>query len=399
MIITLCIDKNYIDYARISIATYRHHNPEARIVVCSEEPMPKDIGYDENVIIKLPRKFRTRGKDDRISNTAYMKLFLTKLPYEKILYVDADTICMKKLDKLWNMGCRYINLCESHSYGKKQAADLGIEKYGLTGMMLMNLNALRRINFTDKCLEVETRYPTPKTGWQHDETCINVAMKDRLNFIHKKWDYCHNRKYDNPISEDKAYILHYVGIDKLKMIKGERYSSMWPVAKHIYGKKIAIVGNAKSLFEERFGHEIDENDFIIRFNKGFVTRPKFQGTRTDLLILALTLTKEEIESYNAKFVANRSRYYQNETKLMIPDRERGRIAEYIGSQPSTGFIAIDMCMYFGAGEINLYGFDFEETPTFYNPKNYKTQHDYQTEKEIVQAYEKEAILKIHKKSA
>ena len=72
---------------------------------------------------------------------------------------------------------------------------------------------------------------------------------------------------------------------------------------------------------------------------------------------------------------------------------------YLGAQPSTGFIAIDMCIYFDAKQIDLYGFDFEETPTFYNPEGYVTQHKYANEKDIVERYERMGILRIHKKSS
>jgi len=400
MIITYCIDKNFIDYARISIASYRAHNPEAKIVIVSEERIDVDMGQDENIVCKLPRTLRNRGPLDRISNAAYLKLYLPLiLPYDKIIYVDADTICQRPIKKMWEMKCRYINICEGYKYGEKQAKAIGVKRYALTGMMVMNLKALRKINFTAICSFVEQILPDPETGWQHDETCINVAMKDRLTFIGKKWNYCHNRKYEKPIKEENAHILHYVGIDKIEMTKGVRYRTIKPIGNKIYKKRIAIVGNAKSLFDTTYGHEIDNHDFVIRFNKGFVTKPISQGSRTNLLILALTLTPEEIESYHSTYVVNRSRFYNNETKYQIPDIERGRLASFLDAQPSSGFIAVDMCLYYEAAQIDLYGFDFEETPTFYNPNDYVTQHNYQKEKDIILGYEKLGFLKINKKNA
>ena len=68
----------------------------------------------------------------------------------------------------------------------------------------------------------------------------------------------------------------------------------------------------------------------------------------------------------------------------------------LGSQPSTGFMAIDLCRYAGVKSIDLYGFDFEATKTFYNPANYKTQHDYPKEEEIVLELAEQEIVKIHK---
>ena len=397
MPIVFCIDENYIKYATKSISTYKQKNPNAKIIVVSERPI-FGIGEDENVLLKLPRKFRNRGDGDRITNTAYLKCFLTELEYDKILYVDADTICQRPLDELWKIPCKYINLCESHKYGKEQAKAIGHKKYGLTGMMVMNLKNLRKIRFTEKCLDVEKNYPTPETGWQHDETCINLAVGDKIRFINKKYNYCHNREYNRPIEEKDAFILHYVGKDKDEMIIREKYAEIVPIKKYIAGQSVAIVGNAKSLFDRKYGKEINEHDFVIRFNKGFVIDPESQGTKTSFLILACPLTKEQIDSYGSTFVANRSASskYGNEVQYTLGNRERNEIKNFIGSQPSTGFMAVDISLCFGAKSIDLYGFDFEETPTFYNPKDYKTQHDYTSERQILEEYERIGLIKIHR---
>lgn len=395
MKIVYCLDQNFVRYAEVSIKSYKEHNPTAEIIVVSESKIPH-IGQDRNFLIKLPKLYRNRGEGDRISNAAYLKLFLTGLPFDKILYVDGDTICQKPLKELWDMPCEYINICESHSFGKKQAAALGTDKYGLTGMMLMNLTNLRKIGFTEKCVEVAESDFTPATGWQHDETCINVAMSGKLTFIDKVFNYCHKRFYNDPINEKDAYILHYVGKDKSDMILPAKYKEIHKIGKEIKGKRVAIVGNAKSLFDKRYGAEIDNHDFIIRFNKGFITVPQAQGTKTDMLILALNLRFDERQSFNARYIVNRSKHYDNQTIWTIDQQERMDICARIGKQPSSGFMAIDICLAFGASEIDLYGFDFEETPTFYNPPYYQTQHDYSAEKEIVIGYEKEGKLKINR---
>lgn len=395
MIIAYVADENYKDYLQASIKSFLKYNPKAHIVVVSERPMP--CGH-ENILIPLYKKFRNRGIGDRISNTAYLKLYLTKLPYDKILYVDCDTICQAPLSELWDMKCDYINLTESHSYGKKQAEAIGAEKYGLTGMMVMNLKNLRKIDFTNKCLDVEMNYPTPSTGWQHDETCINVAMKDYINFIDKKWNYCHNRTYDLPIKESNAKILHYVGKDKAQMLTLPFYYNLPEVLNYLKGKKVAIVGNAKSIFDYSAGEEINKHDAIIRFNKGFVIDEESQGKRTSILILGCEINKIQIDSYNARFTINRSGHYRNAVQFVISQTDRELLKEKIGSQPSTGFMAIDLCLTAGTKHIDLYGFDWERTPTFYNPQGYETQHNYKTEESIVRSYESAGLLTVKKGS-
>ena len=74
---------------------------------------------------------------------------------------------------------------------------------------------------------------------------------------------------------------------------------------------------------------------------------------------------------------------------------RARLRAWIGKQPSSGFMAIDLCREAGAAKIDLYGFDFEKTPTFYNPADYVTQHDYASEEAIVCNMAKLGILTIN----
>ena len=393
MNIVFCIDKNYEMLARVSIASYKKYNPKAKVTIVAEYNVPP-IGQNETKVINLTREFRKRSDRDRISNAAYLKLFLTELNYRKIIYVDADTLCQKPLDDLWNLPCAYINLCESHSYGKQQALAIGHKKYGLTGMMVMNLDSLRKYGFTERCLTVEQCSNLPPTKWFHDETCINVAMGNLLTFIDKKFNYCHNRFYNDPIPEEDAYILHYVGKDKSDIYQNYKYGEILEIGDCIKGKRVAIVGNAKSLFGKKQGEKIDDHDFIIRFNKGFLYKPIDQGSKTSMLILACEITPAEIEGYKAQFVVNRSNSWKNKG-ITLSNTERMLMKDMIGKQPSSGFMAIDICLHFKAKSIDLYGFDFGATPTFYNAPNYKVPHDYDKEKELLQQYIRKRKVKVN----
>ena len=61
-----------------------------------------------------------------------------------------------------------------------------------------------------------------------------------------------------------------------------RYNNLEPVKAFLKGKSVAIVGNAKSLFNELYGEEIDHHDVVIRFTHGYITKPESQGTKTDV---------------------------------------------------------------------------------------------------------------------
>ena len=396
MIIVYCLDNTYIDYATVSIYLLKKYNPEAKVIIVSEKPL-KVKGADEYYVIDLGGQHRNRGNGDRISNAAYLKLMLPKLPYDKIIYLDGDTLIQKPLDEIWNTDIEYIGVTESHKYGKKQAQDLGLDRYALSGFMVMNLSNLRKMDFTNKCLEVEKKIPTPNTGWQHDETIINYLMKDKLTFLPLKYHYCYNREYEKKIDYSDVSVLHIVGKDKSYMFQYVRdihYPELEKIRQDIQGKRVAIIGNAQNIFDKEYGLEIDGYDFIIRFNRGFIIKPECQGKRTDFLITAANLSDEELSRFNAKYTANRSANYTSNCDFVINSWDRCLLANGLGSQPSTGFMAINICLFFKAKEICLFGFDFGKTETWYHIQKEECQHNYSKEQEVVRGYEINGLIKI-----
>ncbi|MBQ1392348.1 MAG: glycosyltransferase family 29 protein [Lachnospiraceae bacterium] len=149
------------------------------------------------------------------------------------------------------------------------------------------------------------------------------------------------------------------------------------------------------MFNGSYGAEIDSHDIVIRFNKGFIYYLNSQGKRTDILFLACLLRDDEREGYVAKYIINRSKNYRNPANFTMSNKDRERLKNILGAQPSTGFMAIDLCLEARAEQIDLYGFDFEATPTFYNEGDYKTQHNYSKEQEIVLEYQQKGLLTIH----
>ena len=216
--VAYCIDEKYKPLAEVSIKTLRKHNKNIKVVVVSESPIPV-LGADEYYIFNLGGQHRNRGHGDRITNASYLKLCLPNLPYDKIIYLDADTIIQKSLDEIWRKRIKYIGVTESHKYGNIQAKELGLKKYALAGFMVMNLKNLRGINFTEESFKFEKNNNIPDNLWRHEESILNSRWSDKLTFIPVKYHYCHNRAYKKPIPENEAFILHIVGRDKKNMYK------------------------------------------------------------------------------------------------------------------------------------------------------------------------------------
>ena len=220
IVVAYVCDKRYIPFLEKSMESVRIYNKNVEFAILSDSYFEvkgaKVFTFTPDI-----EKFKFK-QNDRMGYGVYYKLYLPKLPYNKILYIDCDIICQRPLKSLWEQKCEYICATESHQYGKVQAAQLHLQKYAITSMMLMNLKAMREDNFTEKCLNyLENNNP----HW-HDETTINALFSSKIKFIDVKYNYCHNRRYDNPIVESDAYLLHYIGKQKDEMLRLTNFNSL-----------------------------------------------------------------------------------------------------------------------------------------------------------------------------
>lgn len=165
----------------------------------------------------------------------------------------------------------------------------------------------------------------------------------------------------------------------------------------IADRSVCVVGNAQSLFEQRFGAEIEAHDIIIRLNKGFVFDRGSQGKRTDMVGLTPELSEVEVAEKFAPriwlMLIPKMRHYRIfssravKATLFYPFRFWLVDRNLIGRRPSSGFMIISWLMRLKAAKsVTLYGFDFGASGTYYNPDGYKTPHDFAREGEIIQEW-------------
>ena len=396
---------NPLRYLRMlvqSIRSVKKYNPSANVTVLSRH---KFSIPGVKVMTFNPGRHKFRFKPgDRMREGVYYKFWLPLLPYKKILYLDCDTVCQRPLASLWNTPCDFICGTESHSFGKSQAAELGMDRYMLTSMMLMNLDALRAADFTNRCIR---RMETDQFSW-HDESVINLEFGDRITYIDKKYNYCHKREYEEPIPESDAYILHFIGKKKADMIGHYDFLSLHGLKPAVRGKRVAIVGNACSILGTGHGKEIDAHDCVIRFNRGFPDKhPEDTGRKTTAVFLATTLTPEEIRKFGSAVLVARSSLCKNRCRFHLSSPDRCRFqneptqicAEHVGpgkySQASTGFIAIQFALAAGAKSIDLYGFDFFKTDTWHHKHPEILLHNGDKEAEKVLELADHGLITLH----
>ena len=207
--------KQYVDMCLLSAKSLLNIHPDANIIIVSNKIIP-NIPYKNIILQDLNNIQLKHNKNDRITSVSYLKLILTQLPFKKCLFIDPDTLILNDLTQLYNTDIQYIGCTQSHNYGKKQAKQLNNEKYFLSGVMLLNLQNLRKINFYDKVLTIYKDLSNPKYNvpWQHEETILNIQFYDLITQLDRKFNYCFNRQYDKPIKYEDTYILHFPGKDK-----------------------------------------------------------------------------------------------------------------------------------------------------------------------------------------
>ena len=161
-------------------------------------------------------------------------------------------------------------------------------------------------------------------------------------------------------------------------------------------KSIAIIGNAQSLFEQELGNEIDSHDIVIRMNSGMIKEAKSQGNKTTIWARSFPLKEKEVnEEFNPKYVfwitpklSVKPIYSISLHKKMfiLPFSSWEELYKKLNQpRPTTGLSIIYFILeYCNAKKVNLYGFDFFETKSFYLEKiRMDTPHDFLKEKKFV----------------
>lgn len=176
-----------------------------------------DLNYYIN---QVKDKLYTR---DYYTNTTYFRLFIPNLypQYKKALYIDSDIILLDDIAKLYDIDMGN-NLIAGINDGAIQAIDVFKEyvekvvgvrswkKYFNAGVLLMNLDELRKYDFQEKFLYI---LGTNKFKVAQDQDYLNRICKGRVKIIDNYWDVMPVNK-DAVKDESKIKLIHYNLCDK-----------------------------------------------------------------------------------------------------------------------------------------------------------------------------------------
>jgi hypothetical protein len=173
------------------------------------------------------------------------------------------------------------------------------------------------------------------------------------------------------------------------LVKASKHSGTEKLARLVDGKRVALVGNAQSLFGKNLGPEIDTHDVVIRLNRGFIIDPVQQGSRTDVIGTARPLSLEQIDTYSPQLIYwlywrrwriptwNEVTWNKTEVVPISAWRETNALLE---GRPTSGFVMCNTLLKrTQPTELNLYGFDFYKTANFYREKAHSKVHKREAE--------------------
>ena len=129
----------------------------------------------------------------KLSDTVCMKTKICEIiPRDRFIYIDGDTLVGNCLKDLYNfdLGDQPIGAVEDYSATRfksiLQKAGFGLDNYFNTGMMLMQADQLREINFFDQVMAADKRLGDNKL--YSDQDSINVAAKSQIKSLPKRFN-------------------------------------------------------------------------------------------------------------------------------------------------------------------------------------------------------------------
>ena len=142
-----------------------------------------------------PPELASLPSDERFTAAIWHRVFLPELlpRLDRVLYLDADVIACHDLRPLWRTDLDGVWLAAvtnafqpNHRARPKNLGLPGRDAYFNSGVLLMNLDAMRRAGKTAELLElVATR--GREFEWP-DQDALNIALGDRRRRLHPRWN-------------------------------------------------------------------------------------------------------------------------------------------------------------------------------------------------------------------
>ncbi|MGN1301551.1 MAG: glycosyltransferase family 8 protein [Clostridia bacterium] len=210
------VDNSSTDYYYLIKVLYTNISEENKEKIKKYERENVNIEFvDLNYYIeKIKDKLYTR---DYYSKTTYFRLFIPNLypQYNKALYLDSDIVLLRDVAELFNidLGDNLVGGAPDdviqtievfQEYAEKVVGVADYRNYFNAGVLLMNLDELRKYNFQEKFLYV---LGTIKFSVAQDQDYLNRLCKGRVKIIDKNWNRMPVSNIE--VDEKDLKLIHY----------------------------------------------------------------------------------------------------------------------------------------------------------------------------------------------
>lgn len=290
--IFLTIDNNYVPFASVaikSIMVNASKKYEYEIIILHQGLSDENIKnllclkcdrfsirfeYIRNGLETITDRTENRLRCDYFTLTIYFRLFIPEMfkEYNKGIYIDSDVVVIGDISELYNVNLEsnVIGACNDNSVvnvpelARYMENAVGVNRYEYinSGVLLMNLEEMRKKHFCEKFLKLLNTYHFDCIA--PDQDYLNAMCNGKITYLDETWNVM-SQKGKKEIKKPK--LIHYNLFKKpwyYDNISYERY--FWKYAKQTnYYSKIAEI--KKSYSNEQKQSDNECFNFLIMKSK------------------------------------------------------------------------------------------------------------------------------------
>lgn len=170
----------------------------------------------ESYLIEAINSDRNKLNADYVTMTIYFRLFLSEMfpEIDKAIYLDADTIINADIAQLYRIDLghdliaavadNFVAANPETVYYSEEGLGIPCDQYVNSGMLLMNLKAMREGHFTERFVQLLNKYHFESIA--PDQDYLNVMCNGRIHYLDRRWN---NMTGDGTEGPDHPKIIHY----------------------------------------------------------------------------------------------------------------------------------------------------------------------------------------------
>ncbi|MCT4702999.1 lipopolysaccharide 1,3-galactosyltransferase [Enterobacteriaceae bacterium H20N1] len=228
------VDGSFIRHAMITMQSVINHSERFvfHFHILSSELSEEDCSAYRNIaetggcgltLHKIsPELFSDLPTTDLFSKATYYRLLAPKLIEEdRLLYLDADIVCLAPCDELWSHPLTdevaYV-ISESPELAPVLAEKAGLKgsRYFNAGVMLINKQRWNELNISEAVFDLLLK--KGKSFKYLDQDALNIILEGYIDFGERRFNTIFMLKHDEQgycaLPPAETVFLHYAGADK-----------------------------------------------------------------------------------------------------------------------------------------------------------------------------------------